>query len=473
MAKVIGVDSSTQSCKLIVRDLDSGEVISTSQAGHPDGTEVDPEKWWEALQSNLAATDLVDVEAISIGAQQHGMVLLGENGEVLRPALLWNDTRSAGEAQELIEHFGADELAKRTGSVPVASFTVTKLAWVRKNEPEIAKKVAAVALPHDWLTWRLRGFGEPGKSAHGPKLDELVTDRSDASGTCYFSPITNTYDDEILKHALGHLPILPRVANPDEVVGEMGGGIKVAAGGGDNALAALGLGAEIGDVVMSLGTSGTVFAVTSQASKDESGIVAGFADASGQYLPLIATLNAARAIDSVREFLNLSWDDFSEAVLNSQPGASGLVMAPFFDGERTPNLPNSRASIAGISRGNLNRENLARSVVEGVVANLADGLDAIVQQTEDVKRILVVGGGAQNRATISVISENFSLPITLPEAGEYVALGAATQAAWALNGSRPSWKPKGDSIPNSELLSPAREQLHSLLRHYSEGDLLG
>lgn len=472
MAKVIGVDSSTQSCKLIVRDLASGEVISSVQSAHPDGTEVDPEKWWEALQENLSNTDLSDVLAISIGAQQHGMVLLGENGEVLRPAILWNDTRSADEAEVLIGHFGADELAKRTGSVPVASFTVTKLAWVRKNEPEIAKKVAAVVLPHDWLTWRLRGFGEPGKSAHGPRLDELVTDRSDASGTGYFSPTTNTYDEEILKYALGHLPILPRVAEPDEVVGEMEGGIKVAAGGGDNAFAALGLGSEIGDVVISLGTSGTVFAVTSQASKDETGIVAGFADASGQYLPLIATLNAARTINSVREFLDLSWDDFSGAVLNSQPGAAGLTTAPFFDGERTPNLPNAKGSVAGISRENLTKENFARSAVEGVVANLADGLDAIVQQTEDVKRILVVGGGAQNEAIISVISENFSLPITVPETGEYVALGAATQAAWALNGSRPSWKPKANSIPNSESFSPAREQFHSLLRHYSEGDLL-
>lgn len=472
MAKVIGVDSSTQSCKLIVRDLESGEVISSAQASHPDGTEVDPEKWWEALQINLSSTDLSEVKAISIGAQQHGMVLLGDNGEVLRPAILWNDNRSANEAKELIEHFGADELAKRTGSVPVASFTVTKLAWVRKNEPEIAAKVAAVALPHDWLTWRLRGFGEAGKSARGPQLDQLTTDRSDASGTGYFSPTTNTYDQEIVEYALGHMPILPRVANPDEVVGEMDGGILVAAGGGDNAFAALGLGAETGDVVVSLGTSGTVFAVTSAASKDNTGIVAGFADASGKYLPLIATLNAARTINSVREFLNLDWDDFSKAVMSSGPGADGLVMAPFLDGERTPNLPDAKGSLAGISRENLTRENFARSVVEGVVANLADGLDAIVQQTEDLKGILVVGGGAQNEAIISVIGENFSLPITVPESGEYVALGAATQAAWALNQSRPSWKPKGDSIPNSKSVSPARQQLHLLLRHYSEGDLL-
>lgn len=472
MPKVIGIDSSTQSCKLIVRDLDSGEVVFSTQTSHPEGTEVDPEKWWEALSQNLAQVDLADVVAMSVGAQQHGMVLLDKNGEVLRPALLWNDTRSAPEAKEIIEYFGESELASRTGSVPVASFTVTKLAWVKKHEPKIAKQVAAVALPHDWLTWRLRGYGAVGKSNLGPKLDELVTDRSDASGTGYFSPKSNLYDHEIIQFALGHVPILPRVAEANEIIGQTEEGISVAAGGGDNAFAALGLGAVVGDVVISLGTSGTVFAVTSNPAEDATGVVAGFADASGEFLPLIATLNAARTIDSVREFLGMSWDKFSQAVLHSPAGAQGITMAPFFDGERTPNLPIAKGAIAGIDRKNLTRENFARSVVEGVVANLAGGLDAIVDQTEEVKRIIVVGGGARSEAIISVIGENFSLPIFVPEPDEYVALGAANQAAWSFSGARPAWSPEGESLPVSNFLRTARNQFEGLLGHYSEGDLL-
>lgn len=468
MPKVIGVDSSTQSCKLIVVESETGEILSTAQSAHPDGTEIDPEHWWQGLKQNLDSVDLEDVKAISIAAQQHGMVLLGSDGEVLRPALLWNDTRSAPEAEQLIEHFGASELANRTGSVPVASFTVTKLLWVRKHEPEIAAKVAAVALPHDWLSWRLRGFGPEGKSKHGPHLEKLTTDRSDASGTGYFSPFTNQYDIEILSFAIGHTPIVPTVLSPDQVAGETDSGILVAAGGGDNAMAALGLGAMIGDVIVSLGTSGTVFAVTSTGSRDETGTVAGFADASGQFLPLIATLNAARTIDSVREFLGQSWDEFSESILASQPGAEGLVMAPFFDGERTPNLPDATATVAGMTRSSLTKDNFARSVVEGVLANLADGMDAIVGETESVQRILAIGGGAQNQAILKVMAELFSLPIAVPETAEYVALGAAAQATWVFSNKRPSWENGEKTINNPGTTTPARSQFTKLVSDYRE-----
>ena len=468
MPKVIGVDSSTQSCKLIIVESETGEILSTVQSAHPDETEVDPEHWWQALQQNMEKVDLDGVKAISIAAQQHGMVLLGKDAEVLRPALLWNDTRSAPEAKQLIEHFGAAELANRTGLVPVASFTVTKLLWVRNHEPEIAAKVAAVALPHDWLTWRLRGYGPEGKSKHGPDLEKLTTDRSDASGTGYFSPFTSQYDTEILSFALGHTPIVPVVLSSDQPAGETENGILVAAGGGDNAMAALGLGAEVGDVIVSLGTSGTVFALTSTGSRDETGAVAGFADASGQYLPLIATLNAARTIDSVREFLGQSWDEFSESLLASPPGAEGMVMAPFFDGERTPNLPDATATVAGITRSTLTKDNFARSVVEGVLANLADGIDAIVGKTEAVRRILAIGGAAQNQAILKVMAEIFSLPIAVPKAAEYVALGAAAQATWAVTNGRPSWENGERTITNPGDKSPARSQFQKLVSDYGK-----
>ena len=198
MTLVAGVDSSTQSCKVVVRDLQSGAVVRTGRATHPEGTEVDPELWWVALQSAIAdAGGLADVASISIGGQQHGMVVLDSTGAVIRDALLWNDTRSAQAALDLIAEVGAAEFASRVGSVPVASFTITKLRWLADAEPENAASVAAVALPHDWLTWRLRGFGP-----ENPVLTELTTDRSDASGTCYFNSVTNKYDLDLLARAL-------------------------------------------------------------------------------------------------------------------------------------------------------------------------------------------------------------------------------------------------------------------------------
>ena len=191
MTLVAGVDSSTQSCKVVIRDLDTGAVVRSGRASHPDGTEVDPAAWWQALQTAIAdAGGLDDVAAISVGGQQHGMVVLDANGEVIRPALLWNDTRSAQAAFDLIAEFGAADLAARTGSVPVASFTATKLRWLRDAEPENAARVAAVALPHDWLTWRLRGLGPDASDQNRPVQTELVTDRSDASGTSNFNAAT-------------------------------------------------------------------------------------------------------------------------------------------------------------------------------------------------------------------------------------------------------------------------------------------
>ena len=275
MGLVAGVDSSTQSCKVVIRDADTGAIVRTGRATHPDGTEVDPAYWWGALLAAIAdAGGLDDVSAVSIAGQQHGMVVLGADGEVIRPALLWNDTRSAGAAAALISEFGAEDLATRTGSVPVASFTATKLRWLRDAEPENAARVAAVALPHDWLTWRLRGFGPDGASRLGPDLEKLTTDRSDASGTSYWSPATGDYDRELLIAALGHDAVLPRVLDAAATAGEtvalpgVPAGIPVGPGAGDNAGAALGLGASDGDVVVSIGTSGTVFAVTDAPTAD-------------------------------------------------------------------------------------------------------------------------------------------------------------------------------------------------------------
>ena len=444
MTLVAGIDSSTQSCKVVVCDLESGRVVRAGRAKHPPGTEVAPAAWWDALQAAiLDAGGIDDVSALSVGAQQHGMVALNEAGEVVRDALLWNDTRSAQAAEDLIAEFGADGFAERTGCVPVASFTATKLRWMRDNEPSLAGQVAAVALPHDWLTWRLLGYGPDGPC--GADLETLVTDRSDASGTAYWRPHDGTYDVELFVAALGHDARRPRVLEPGESAGlttaqpGIPPWIMVGPGAGDNAGAALGLGASPGDVVVSIGTSGTVFAVTEAPVRDVSGTVAGFADAAGGFLPLVATLNAARVLDAASNLLGCDHDELGRLALAAPPGAGGLVLQPYLEGERTPNLPDATGTLFGLTLASSTRENFARAAIEGLLSGLADGLAAVRRQGVRAERVLLIGGAARNPAVSSIAAQVFGLPVVVPEPGEYVAMGAAVQAAWVLTGSRPTW----------------------------------
>ncbi|MEN9714695.1 MAG: hypothetical protein RJA35_162 [Actinomycetota bacterium] len=445
MVLVAGVDSSTQSCKVVIRDSETGALVRSGRASHPSGTEVNPSHWWDALQSAIAdAGGLNDVAAISIGGQQHGMVLLDSDGNVVRDALLWNDTRSAPDAQRLIDHFGADYLASHTGSIPVASFTSTKVAWVAANEPANASRVAAICLPHDYLSWRLAGYGPVGQSQFGPDLSKLASDASDASGTGYFNPATGEYVTEILSWILGRVPALPAIVKPGSFAYEANStreGFKgaIAGGAGDNAAAGLGAGAVDGDVIVSLGTSGTVFSVAATGTQDKTGCIAGFASASGSYLPLVCTLNAARVLDKFADLLQVSHSQLGELALQAAPGAGGLVLVPYFEGERTPNLPDATASLSGLTLANSTRENFARAAIEGMLCGLADGLEALIRAGVEAKRILLVGGAAANPAVQQIAAQIFGIPVVVPAPGEYVADGAARQAAWALTGSQPSW----------------------------------
>jgi len=438
-ARVIGVDSSTQSVKVVVRAADSGELIASASRPHPAGTEVDPAAWWQALEEAIAdATNgagLENVAAISIAGQQHGMVVLDEAGEVIRPALLWNDTRSAAAATALNTEFS--DIHIRVGSKLVASFTASKLRWLRENEPENAARVRAVALPHDWLSWKL---------SQSSDLSTLFTDRSDASGTGYFNSVTNCYDMEIFEAALGHRNVvLPRVLAPNEA-GFDNGKIKIAPGAGDNAGGAFGVGARVGDLVISLGTSGTAFVVSDTPTADTSGEVAGFADATGNYLPLACTLNAAKIFDTTAKLLNISFDQFSELALSAAPGAAGLTFLPHFDGERTPDRPHARGSISGANNENFTPANLARAAVEGVVGSMAYATEALKKLGVGFNRVIAIGGGSRNPAVQQVLTEIFESDIYVPAIGEYVADGAARQAAWVLFGTTtpPQWN-------NSEL----------------------
>ena len=448
MPLVAGVDSSTQSVKVVVRDAESGALVREGRAAHPDGTEVHPDHWWSALEQ--ASSGLLDgVEAMSVAAQQHGMVALDGAGEVVRPALLWNDTRSAQDAADLVSEWGGPQAwADAVGSVPVASFTISKVRWLARQEPELAARVARVLLPHDWLTWRLAG-----------RPADATTDRGDVSGTGYWSPAAGDYRLDLLELAFGRAYDVPRVAAPHEIVGETSGGIALAPGTGDNMGAALGVGALPGDVVVSLGTSGTAFAVSSTPTADASGQVAGFADATGRFLPLVCTLNAARVFSAAAAMVGTDIEGATQAALAASPGSGGLVLLPYLDGERTPNLPDATGSILGLTRDAMTPANLARASIEGMLCGLADAVDALRAQGVVPARIMLVGGAAANAAVQEVATTVFDLPVVVPPPGEYVADGAARQAAWAhLGGDEPpAWLLAGEVVRDPAPVPAIRE----------------
>lgn len=426
---VLGVDSSTQSCKALLVNAETGEVVDSRRASHPEGTEVDPREWARALHE--ATEDLLPrADAVSIAAQQHGMVLLDSAGEVVRPALLWNDTRSAGAATRLTERLGGPEAAaRRLGSVPVASYTATKLEWVRDHEPENAAMASAVVLPHDYLTSVLHENGE------------LWTDHGDASGTAYYSTAERRWLPDIAEQAIGHPVSLPRLAEPGQSVGRTRGGAVLGAGTGDNMGAALGLNLEPGDAVLSMGTSAVAMMVSETSTHDASGLVSGFCDATGRYLPLACTLNGAPVFDLGCRLLGVDHDEFSRLALSADPDPEGAIFLPYLNGERTPNLPEARAQF-GRLRGDLSRPQMARAMVEGLACSVVEAMGYVTEQVgRQPRRVLLIGGGAKSEAFRRILADILRRPVEVPAAEEFVALGAARQAAWALDGGSepPTW----------------------------------
>ncbi|KUN41939.1 xylulokinase [Streptomyces longwoodensis] len=427
---VVGVDTSTQSTKALVVDVATGRVVASGQAPHTvssgAGRESDPRQWWDALCEALrqCGTAAHEAAAVSIGGQQHGLVTLDAQGEPVRPALLWNDVRSAPQARRLTEELGGAKFwAERTGSVPAASFTVTKWAWLAENEPEAVRATRAVRLPHDYLTERLTGEG--------------TTDRGDASGTGWWASATEAYDPEILAHVGLDQALLPRVVRPGEVAGTVhrhdlpfSKGTLVAPGTGDNAAAALGLGLLPGTPVLSLGTSGTVYAVSRHRPADPTGTVAGFADAHGDWLPLACTLNCTLAVDRLAALLGLD----REAV---EP-AGGVTLLPYLDGERTPNLPHASGLLHGL-RHDTTAGQILQAAYDGAVHALLAALDLVLDEDADRSApLLLIGGGARGTAWQQTVRRLSGRPVQVPEARELVALGAAAQAAGLLTGEDPA-----------------------------------
>lgn len=432
---VVGVDSSTQSVKVEARSLETGVLVASGSARHPATTppvsEQDPLAWWSALAAAFAALGDVraDVVAMSVAGQQHGLVLLDAAGDPLRPAKLWNDTTSAPQAERLVAALGPERWASSTGSVPVASFTITKLAWVAEHEPEVFERAARVMLPHDYLTWRLTG--------------EHVTDRGDASGSGWYDAVSGRVHVELLDAATGDgavwLDRVPDVLAPTAAAGpvlpaaaaELGVStdVVVAAGTGDNMGAALGLGLRAGDVAISLGTSGTAFAVSATPTRDASGAVAGFASASGSFLPLVCTLNATKVTDTVARWMGTDAPGLAAMALTAADDPGAAILVPYFDGERTPNLPDATGTFAGLTNATT-REQLALAAHDGVLCGLLDGRDALRSAGASVDgRIFLVGGGARSAAYRQRCADLSGRSVVVPDTDETVATGAAVQAA--------------------------------------------
>ncbi|MET9498902.1 xylulokinase [Streptomyces sp. NPDC006552] len=429
---VVGVDSSTQSTKALVVDAATGAVVASGQAPHTvtsgAGRESDPEEWYAALCSALAQCGDAArrAAAVSVGGQQHGLVTLDAAGRPVRPALLWNDVRSAPQARRLTDELGGARVwAERFGSVPGASFTVAKWAWLAEHEPQAVRATAAVRLPHDYLTGRLTGTG--------------TTDRGDASGTGWWASATEAYDEDVLGRVGLDPALLPRVVRPGEVAGTVHAaagelpfapGTLVAAGTGDNAAAALGLGLLPGTPVLSLGTSGTVYAVSRRRPTDASGTVAGFAAAHGDWLPLACTLNCTLAVDRIAALLGLDREAVEEG--------GGATILPYLDGERTPDLPHASGLLTGL-RHDTTGGQLLQAAYDGAVHALLGALDRVLDEDADrTAPLLLIGGGARGTAWQQTVRRLSGRPVQVPEARELVALGAAAQAAGLLTGEDPA-----------------------------------
>ncbi|HEX4788020.1 MAG TPA: xylulokinase [Actinospica sp.] len=421
---VIGVDSSTQATKALAVDVGTGAILGEGRAAHTVSggakRESRPEQWWDALGEALAGTGHAQsAAAVSVGGQQHGLVALDAAGRSVHPALLWNDVRSAPNAEALVERLGAKSWAERVGSVPGASFTAAKWDWLRTHEPAAAESARTVFLPHDYLTWRLTG--------------EKSTDRGDASGTGWWGP--DGYDAEILALIGLDEAYLPRVAEPGALAGTVRAGLPlregvlVGTGTGDNMAAALGLGLEPGVPVISLGTSGTAYAVTRGRPTDPTGTVAGFADTLGNWLPLACTLNCTLAVDRVAALFGLD----REAI---EPGGRAVVL-PYFDGERTPNLPYAAGLFYGL-RHDTTPGQILRAAYEGAAASLLTAVDEVLaaggESAPADAPLVLIGGGAKGGAWRTTVRRLSGRPVLVPKAEEIVALGAAAQAAALVTG---------------------------------------
>ncbi|MFI2028997.1 MULTISPECIES: FGGY family carbohydrate kinase [Streptomyces] len=423
MGIVAGLDSSSESTRVVVCDTDTGAVLKQGYAPHPaTGVDVDPQAWLLSLGEAADGGLLEGVQAIGVSAQQNGLLVLDAGGVLVRPAMLGNDKRAQTAAADLVDALGGRPAwAEAVGSVPHAGQAVAKLRWLARAEPEAARRAAEVLQPHDWLVWQL--LGRPGRR---------TTDRGAASGTGYWSAASGQYRPDLAELALGHPVRLPEVIAPAEPAGHTPEGLLISAGTGETMAAAFGLGVSLGDAVVSLGASGSVFAVHHEALADPTGTITSYADATGMHLPVVHTLNAVRALRGTAELLGTDLEGLSELAVKSTPGSHGLVLLPYLEGERTPHLPHAAGTLSGLRRESMKPEHLARASFEGMLCGLADALDVLRGRGVEVRRVFLLGPAAGLPAVQAIAPSLLGAQIVVPEPADYAAIGAARQAAWAL-----------------------------------------
>ncbi len=456
MAVVAGVDSSTQSCTVELRDADTGALLGSGRAPHPRTTpprsEQDAESWWDALRTAFAAAlrdagvDGGDVAAVSVAAQCHGLVMVDAGGHPLRPVKLWNDTTSAPQSDRLIAELGIPGWTRAVGSVPLAAFTITKLAWVQENEPQLLDRLARVMVPHDYLTWRLSG--------------RHVTDRSDASGTGFYASHENRWRTDLLDRfvtdRVNWSAVVPTVLGPDEAAGTispgaaaelgLGPNVLIGPGAGDQHAGAAGLGMRDGEVAYSLGTSGVVLTPTPDPVFDDSGDVNGVSNVTGGYLPLVCTLNATKVTDTVARLLGVGLEELAALALAAPDRDGRPVLSAYFDGERSPNRPGGVGILGGLSN-ETSREELAAAAFEGVLFGLVRGHEQIRAAGAGADgAVLVMGGGAKSPAYRQLLADILGVEVVIRDAPEATSRGAAIQAAAVLAGAsvasvRDAWTP--------------------------------
>ncbi|MEN2419057.1 FGGY family carbohydrate kinase [Streptomyces rimosus] len=433
MGIVAGLDSSSESTRIVVCDADTGAVIRQGYAPHPaeKGHEIDPQAWLMSLGEAAGNGLLEGVQAIGVSAQQHGMLPLDADGALVRAALVGNDKRAQSAAADLTDALGGRAAwTQAVGAVPHAAQPLTKLRWLARNEPANAARVAEVLQPHDWLVWQL--LGRPMRR---------TTDRGGASGTGYWSAAAGAYRPDLVELALGHQVRLPEVLGPSGTAGFTPEGLLISAGTGETMAAAFGLGVGAGDAVVSLGASGSVFGIHHEALADSNGTITSFADATGMHLPVVHTSNAVRVLRGTAEMLGTDLTGLSELALKSTPGSYGLVLLPYLEGERTPHLPHTAGSLHGLRRESMKPEHLARAAFEGMLCGLADALDVLRGRGVEVRRVFLLGAAAELGAVQAAAPGLFGAQVVVPQPADYAALGAARQAAWALGAAHGTLAP--------------------------------
>ncbi|MEB8343614.1 xylulokinase [Streptomyces endophyticus] len=471
MGIVAGLDSSPEFTRIVVCDADTGAVLRQGYAPHPleapEGggrpSDVDPQAWLLSLGEAAGGGLLEGVQAIGVSAQQNTVVPLDAQGNTVRPAMVGGDKRAQVAAADLVDRLGSREAwAEAVGSVPQAALPVTKLRWLARSEPENAEQVAALMQAHDWLVWQL--LGRPARR---------TTDRGGASSTGYWSAASAAWRPDLVELALGHQVALPEVIGPGEAAGRTPEGLVISAGTGETMAAAFGLGVQSGDAVVSLGASGSVMAVHHEALVDSSGSITALADATGMHLPVVHTSNAVRALRGTVEMLGLDGglEELSELAMKSTPGAHGLVLLPYLEGEKTPNLPHTAGTLSGLRRESMKPEHLARAAFEGMLCGLTDAMDVLRGRGVEIRRVFLLGAAAELQAVQSAAPALFEAQVVVPQPADYAAIGAARQAAWALNGQLPQWQgaaaqvfEAGDELPVGRAVRQqyraVRDQIH-------------